>query len=204
MSSVATQRITASEYLAQERLALEKSEFYDGHLIAVTGGTAAHSLIKANLVRTIVNALASGRCRVFDSDMRLLTPSGYYAYPDVSVVCAEPQFADERQDVLLNPIVLIEVLSPTTERMDRGLKFEHYRTIPSLQEFLLVSQEHYCVEHFARHADGHRWILTAVVGQDSQIELPALSIQLTMAEIYAKVNIAERTSPESSVGDTDT
>ena len=136
MPSAATKRITSEEYLARERLATEKSEFFDGEVFAMTGGSAVHSLLAVNLSRELGNVLSKGPCRVFNSDMRVRTGTGLYTYPDVSVVCDVPEFEDDSsKDVLINPKVICEVLSPSTEAYDRGKKFEHYRTIASVMEY---------------------------------------------------------------------
>ena len=191
MSIAATKRITADDYLTQERLAVTKSEFLDGQVFAMAGSTAEHSLIKANAVRALGNAMADGPCRVYDSDMRVQTNSGLFTYPDASVVCDPPEFLSDRRDVLLNPKVIVEVLSPSTERDDRGQKFRHYRSISTLEEYLLISSDCKAVEHYARNVDGQTWTLSAVIGPNTQIALPTLKLSLSLNELYAKVDVPD-------------
>lgn len=194
--SSAVKRISSDEYLARERLATEKSEFYEGQVFAMGGGSANHSLIAANLLGELRNKLAVGSCRVFTSDMRIRTASGLYTYPDVSVVCDAPCFEDDLvRDVLLNPRVICEVLSPSTEGYDRGKKFEHYRTIPSLLEYVLVSPERHLVEHYLRQADAAHWLLTAIMSPDSQLAFPTLNVAVGIDELYAKVDLPTPRQP---------
>lgn len=189
--SSASKRLSNAEYLASERQALEKSEFYDGEVFAMGGGTANHSLLAANLARELGNQLAAGPCRVFNSDMRVRTPSGLYTYPDVSVVCVSPLFEDGNTlDVLLNPCVICEVLSPSTEAYDRGKKFAHYRTISSLMEYVLISQDKPVVEHYLRQPGADHWLFTAIVSDDSQLVLPTLDVSVSLRALYAKVGVA--------------
>ena len=124
---------TPAEYLALERAADAKSEYLDGEIVAMTGGSRAHSLIAANLVRELGNALRERPCEVYGSDLRVsVALAGLYAYPDVTVVCGQPTFTDDERDTLENPTVIVEVLSPSTEGLDRGAKFTRYRRLPSL------------------------------------------------------------------------
>ncbi len=133
--------LTPEEYLAIERRSETRNEYLDGEMVAMTGGSRNHNLIVMNIGRELSLQLKKRPCEVYASDQRVRIPAtGLYTYPDVVVVCAEPRFEDEELETLLNPTLLIEVLSPTTEAYDRGKKFEHYQTIPSLSEYLLVSR----------------------------------------------------------------
>ena len=191
MSSAALKRMCWEEYVERERQATEKSEFFDGELFAMAGGSFNHSLVATNLTREAGNALKGSGCRVNGSDLRILCPSGLGTYPDASIVCGEPQFQGERQETLLNPIVIVEVLSPTTEGYDRGKKFEHYQSLPSLKEYVLISQDHVRVEHFARQEATGKWLLTTLGDIEGSLELPAIGISLSVAEIYAGVTFDE-------------
>ena len=136
-----TSEITEAEYLAEERKRPFKSEYFRGEVFAMVGASEKHNLIVANLITTLNMQLKGKPCRVYPSDMRLkIEKSKLYTYPDVMVLCGERQFVDEKNDTLLNPEVIIEVLSDSTESYDRGVKFEHYRTAPSLKEYILISQ----------------------------------------------------------------
>ncbi len=180
-------RWTEEEYLQIERRAEFRSEFFDGEMFAMAGGTLRHSLIAANLVREIGNRLKGKPCTAFNSDLRLkIEATGLYTYPDLSVICGQPRFVDEHEDTIVNPTVIVEVLSDSTEAYDRGRKFEHYRQIPSLQEYLLVSQKETRVEQFVRQAD-HKWLLNEVTDRKAVLSLPSLGIAVSLDEIFAQV-----------------
>ena len=141
--------LTPEEYLARERRAETKSEYLRGEVFAMAGASRAHNLIASNAAGELRQQLRDRPCEVYPSDMRVkVSPSGLYTYPDVTVVCGEPQFEDAEVDTLLNPKVLVEVLSPSTADYDRGGKFTHYRRLPSLQEYVLISQDRPLVEHY--------------------------------------------------------
>lgn len=193
MSTVAVPRYTAAEYLAFERDSDTKHEFYRGELFAMSGGTGPHSGIASNIIRALGNALSDRPCIVHTSDLRVACPTGLYTYPDVSVVCGKVQYEDAANDVLLNPIVIVEVLSPSTEAYDRGAKFKHYRTIPSFREYVLVSQHEARVEHYSRQQDAAHWLLTTIDDPQGVVAFPALNCTIPMAEIYAKVEFGPET-----------
>lgn len=182
--------LSPEEYLAIERRSDIKSEYLDGEMFAMTGGSLRHNLIVANLIRELGLQLKKRPCQVFPSDLRVHIPAtGLYTYPDVHVVCGDPRLADEHQDTLLNPTLIIEVLSPTTEAYDRGKKFEHYRSLESFVEYLLVSQSEPRVEQFLRQ-DGNRWLFSEAVGLEATLPLPSIQGELALGEIYDKVVLA--------------
>ena len=186
MSSQPTTYLTPAQYLAIERKAEHKSEYIDGEMVAMTGASRNHNLIAFNLTREISQQLRGRPCEGYASDMRVRVPSTrLYTYPDVVVVCGEPQFEDEYVDTLLNPTVIIEVLSPSTELYDRGKKFGFYRSIESLAEYLLIAQDERRVEQYAKQADG-RCLLSDYRLPEDVIELPSIQCKLTMREIYDK------------------
>jgi Uma2 family endonuclease len=180
--------VTPEEYLARERLAETKSEYYDGEIFAMAGGSPEHSLISANILRELGQQLFEKPCRVYNSDLKVRATETTYTYPDVTVVCGEPVFDDPEADVLLNPTVIVEVLSETTEGWDRGGKFERYRGQESLQEYLLVAQDRAHLERYARQPSGE-WLLTIVHGLDGALTLPSLGCQLELARVYHMVNL---------------
>jgi Uma2 family endonuclease len=185
------QRLTETEYLELDRGAEGKSEFYEGEVFAMSGGTRWHSLIAANLSRELGNQLR-GRCLVYDSNLRIkVEVTGLHTYPDVTVACGEPRFADQEQDTLLNPTLLVEVLSASTEAYDRGKKFEHYRRIPSLREYLLVSQTEPRIEQFICQGGGE-WLLRDVFGIENRLALPSLDIAISLGEVFAHVQFPEQ------------
>lgn len=189
MSVLSRPHVTPEEYLEQERKAPYKSQYYKGQIYAMVGATSSHSLITGNLIRVIGNQLKGRPCVVHTSDMRInVSATGLYTYPDVSALCGEPRFLDDRQDTLLNPTVIFEVLSRSTELYDRGKKFEHYRSIPSLREYVLLSQARPRIEVFSRKTDGS-WGLSEATGLDSQIEIGSISCILHLAEVYDKVEL---------------
>lgn len=187
MSLQPQQRYTAEEYLARERKAEYRSEYYAGEIFAMSGASEQHNLIVTNLVREISLQFKGRLCKVYASDLRVkVSPVGLYTYPDVVALCGEPQFDDAHRDTLLNPTIVIEVLSPSTEAYDRGDKSAHYRQLASLEEYLLVSQEKVHVEHYMRRPDQH-WLLSEAAGMKDAIELPSVQCVLALSEIYDKV-----------------
>lgn len=187
MSSLVEYRMSPEEYLRLERAAETKSEFDDGVVFAMAGASERHYLIVAGLIRSLGNRLPSS-CRVYASDLRVrvLNPTRFF-YPDLSVVCSEPRFADDHRDVLLNPGVIVEVLSDRTAAFDRGKKFLSYQTIDSLQEYVLVSQDEPLVEHYQR--DGGHWLYTTAQGHDATLPLPSLECALPLHEIYYQIEV---------------
>jgi Uma2 family endonuclease len=187
MSSVLTQtRYTAEEYLTLERSASCKSEFHNGEIYAMTGASRKHNLITVNIARELSIQLKKRPCEAYISDMRVKAAEARsYHYPDITVVCGTPQFEDAHLDALLNPTLLIEVLSPSTEAYDRGGKFAHYRKIPSLREYVLVAQDQPTIERYVRHEDV--WILTEAAGLEASVPLASIDCILSLSEIYDKV-----------------
>lgn len=181
--STALKRLSVDEYLAIERASETKSEFFDGEMFAMAGATANHNLIVTSVGAGLLNALR-GRCRVYSSDLKVRSPRGLYTYPDISVSCDAPQLEDDHADVLLNPVLVVEVLSPSTEAYDRGKKFEHYRTIASLKTYVLVSQDHANVDMFTRQSDG-RWLLTSI--QSGELRIPNPECVLRLDDIYDQI-----------------
>jgi Uma2 family endonuclease len=186
---------TPEEYLALEREADYKSEYLDGQIYAMAGGSPEHNAIGANLLGALVPQLRGGPCRSFTSDQRVkLEETGLYTYPDITIVCGERHFDDARRDTLLNPTLIIEVLSDSTEAYDRGEKFAHYRRVESLREYVLVSQNRPRIERYLRQPDG-TWNYAAVDGLESEIRLDSIGCLLRLAEVYDGISF-ER-PPES-------
>jgi Uma2 family endonuclease len=177
---------TAREYLAWERQQPTRHEFFQGEVFAMGGATREHNLLVVNITAELRNALRKKPCETYPSDMRVKVPAtGLYTYPDASVVCGKPEFEDGALDTLLNPLVLVEVLSDSSERYDRGKKFEQYRSIPSLTDYVLVAQDHVLVEHF-RRGEGDTWVLREVRA-GGRVELSGPECALEVDEIYLKV-----------------
>jgi Uma2 family endonuclease len=177
---------TPAEYLARERLAETKSEYLNGEIRAMTGASRRHNLIVSNLSREISGQLRGGPCESYIGDMRVkVSASGLYTYPDVVVACPPIQFEDAEVDTLLNPTVIVEVLSPSTEQHDRGEKFRQYRRLGSLREFILVAQDAPRIERYLRQGDV--WVLSDVSGLDSTLALESIRCTVSLADIYDKV-----------------
>jgi Uma2 family endonuclease len=195
-------RLTEAEYLEIERRAEFKSEFFQGEIFAMAGGTRLHSLIATNFARELGNRLRGIDCIVYNSDLRVkVEPSGLYTYPDLSVVCGELRFVDGQDDTILNPKVIVEVLSDSTEAYDRGAKFELYRQLSSLQTYLLTSQRQPRVEMFTRQPSGE-WLLGEAFGLDAQLALPTLNVTISLGEVFANVVFPPATlRPERQVRD---
>jgi Uma2 family endonuclease len=178
--------ITPEEYLALERSSEIKHEYADGEIFAMSGGTRAHSLVAGNVLAEVRAALSERDCEVHGSDLRIKIPAtGRYVYPDTSVVCGPPQFEDAEEDTLLNPKVIVEVLSKSTEPYDRGDKFENYQSLASLREYVLLSQKKVRVEHYSRQPDG-TWVLR-VLGAGETLDLPSIDCAIPVDRIYLKV-----------------
>jgi Uma2 family endonuclease len=187
MAGQSTPKLSVQDYLALERTDPEKHQYIDGEIFLMGGASATHNLITANIVGELRMALKSKPCRVYANDLRVkVNPAGLYTYPDVVVTCGEERFDDQQEDTLLNPIVLVEVLSDSTEAYDRGGKFAHYRRLESLRDYVLVSQNEPLVECFSRQAD-QRWLLSEARGLEATLLLPSLENGLALAEVYAKV-----------------
>lgn len=190
MAVQARPKLSPENYLAIERSADYKSEYLNGEIFAMVGASEPHNLILANLIREIGNQLKQRPCKVYPSDMRVkVSPTGLYTYPDVIVVCGKAQFEDARKDTLLNPTVIIEVLSDSTEGYDRGGKFEHYRRLESLAEYIMIAQNRYHLESYRRQPD-HQWLLTETTDPDSRFRLASIDCELALADIYDKVDWA--------------
>ena len=181
--------ITPEEYLAIERAAPSRSEYHDGQMFAMAGASRAHNLIVTNLVAEFRNRLRSRDCEVYSNDMRIqIASTGLYTYPDVVVVCGKPVLADHHADILTNPLLIIEVLSESTKDYDRGTKFSQYRRIPSLEEYLTVSQTEMLIEQSIRQPDGS-WLLRERRPVNGNVPISSLAIELNLADKYDKVEI---------------
>jgi Uma2 family endonuclease len=192
MSAQPLPRLTAEEYLATERAAEIRSEYYDGVMYAMAGGSFPHSVIIGNLFGELRSALRKRGCFVVSNDLRLrVSPARVYTYPDIIAGCDPPRFADDQKDTLLNPALVIEVLSPSTEAHDRGYKFVQYRQLESLREYVLVSQSEPRIERFERQADG-RWVLSEHVGMDAVCRFESVGCDVPLADIYENVAFGEQ------------
>ena len=179
--------LTEEEYLAIERQAEFRSEYFAGEMFAMAGASRRRNRIVTNLVAALDNQLRARPCNVYANDMRVKARStGLYTYPDVVITCGEESFADEENDVLLNPLVIIEVLSDSTEAYDRGKKFENYQSIASLTEYLLVSQSSQRVEQFVRQ-NSRNWLYSETHEAGDAIKLQSIECELKLADIYLKV-----------------
>ena len=183
-------KLTEAEYLAIERKAESKSEFFDGEMFAMAGGSPMHSLIATNLTSEVRGRLKRGPCLPFNSDLRLKTvTTGLITYPDLTVIFGPLEYATDEEDTVSNPTLLAEVLSDSTEAYDRGRKFEHYRQIASLREYLLVSQKEPRIEQFIRQQN-NEWLLRETSGLTATLTLPSLKITIALSEVFAHVQFA--------------
>ncbi|MCA1621338.1 MAG: Uma2 family endonuclease [Acidobacteria bacterium] len=180
--------VTPEEYLAAERLSETRSEYLDGGVYPMTGGTVNHNRITINLILELGTQLRSANCHVHATDLKVRLPdSRKFFYPDVMVICGDLQYHDERSDVILNPDLVVEVLSPSTEAYDRGAKFRAYQTIESLKEYLLVAQDAPVVERYLRNGDG-TWKYTLAEGLEGALTLPSVGCTLNLGAVYDKVD----------------
>ncbi len=182
---------TPEEYLALEEEAEYKSEYYQGEIFAMSGASVNHNRIIKNLIVLLESALENKPCEAFMGDVRLLVKeNGLYTYPDVVTVCGDLDFAPDRDDTITNPTVIIEVLSKSTEGYDRGAKFELYRALPTLQDYILVDQYKVHVEHFHKQEDA-RWILQEFNQLEDTLAIELVDFEISLQRIYQKVNWEE-------------
>lgn len=187
MSSHPKAYLTPEEYLAIERTAEGKSEYFNGETFAMSGGTSQHNIITVNVAASLHAQLRKRECTVFSSDQRVkVSATGLFTYPDISVVCGKAIFVDDRQDTLLNPTVIVEVLSKSTEGYDRNEKFAHYRKMDSLKQYLLISQFRHHVEVYTRQPDG-QLILTETDDPVGEVHLVSIQCTLSMTDVYEKI-----------------
>lgn len=192
MSTSPRTYITPEEYLEIERKAQFRSEYFQGEMFAMAGASRAHNIVTTNALAELREKLRSGPCEVYSKDMRVYVPAtGLYAYPDLVIVCDKPQFKDGEFDTLLNPVLLGEVLSPSTEFHDSRDTFDHFRTIPSLQEYLLLASERMHADWFTRGADG-KWILSPASAPEDSIEFTSIPCRLVLKDLYEKVEFSAR------------
>lgn len=183
--------VTPEEYLARERVAVEKCEYFRSEIFAMAGGSPAHNRITANLIREIDTRLLGGPCLTYTGGQRVkVTATELYTYPDVVVVCGEPEFERGGPDTLLNPTLLVEVLSPSTEGYDRGAKFGHFRRLHTLKEYVLVSPDRARVERYVRN--GEIWELTELDGLGSALRLDSVPGEIPLSRIYDRVSLPEQ------------
>jgi Uma2 family endonuclease len=189
MSTVPKPLLTPQQYLDRERIAEFRSEFYEGEMFAMAGASEVHNLIVANCIVVLGGQLKKRPCRVYPSDLKLfIRATGLFTYPDLMVICGESEFEFDRNDVIVNPNLLVEVLSDSTEGYDRGKKFLHYRAIPSLQEVVFIAQDRASVESYRRADDG-QWILSASSHLDCDHHLTSIQCDLPLADVYDKVKL---------------
>ena len=190
MSTLPKRFLTPQEYLEIERKAEFRSECYQGEMFAMAGASETHTMLSDNIIVLLVPKLRGGPCRAYSQNMRVqVGNTGLYTYPDIVVGCGERKFLDGHRDTLLNPTLIIKVLSPSTEAYDRGKKFTHYRSIESLQEYVLVSQDHVQVERYRRQPNGE-WSLAALDRPEDSVNFESLSCELRLSDIYEDVKFA--------------
>jgi Uma2 family endonuclease len=191
VSAIEKQTWTVEQYLEMERASEDKHEYLNGEIYLMSGASRNHNLVMANTLASLHGQLRKRPCIVFPSDMRVrVLDTGLYTYPDISVVCDPPQIDDTVQDTLLNPTLIVEVLSPSTESYDRNKKFRHYRTIDSLKEYVLVSQDEPRIERYLRQPN-REWLFADAVGLDASLEFTSVGCTLALADVYDKINFEE-------------
>jgi Uma2 family endonuclease len=182
-------RYTVEEYLSIEESAIERSEYYNGEIFTMAGGTPNHNQISGNLYIELSAALKKADYRVYMADVKLWIPQkNSFTYPDIMIIKGKPQFYNDSKDILLNPVLIVEVLSDSTKNYDKGDKFEHYRSLDSLQDYILVNQDSIHIEHF-RKIEKQEWLFTEVSDESNSLNLINLAIELNLTDIYNKVEL---------------
>lgn len=190
------QHMTPEEYLEFDRQSDTKHEYFGGEIYAMAGATKRHVQITSALTALLFNQTVNRPCNVFQSDMRVHIDQNTYFFPDLAIVCGDDQYLGEKEDTLLNPNVVIEVLSPSTKDRDRGSKWQQYRQIDSLQDYLLVSQDQMLVEHYTR--DGDAWVLRDYVNEYDSVPLPSIGCELKLSDIYQKIDFGQPEEEDTS------
>ena len=180
--------MSAEEYLAIDRAAETRSELLDGQMVAMSGGSMRHAKLGANLLGELHTALRGKECQAYSSDFRVRVSTTTYTYPDATVVCGKPALADELQDILLNPTVIFEILSPSTERYDRGIKLQRYRSIESLQDYVLVDQNQMRIDQYTR-GGSNTWTLRDYAGANATFTIESICVSLALHRLYERVEI---------------
>ncbi len=192
MTAVPKKKLEATEYLAIERAAAFRSEFYDGEMFAMAAANPEHNRVKENLIISIGGQIRGSPCQTYSSDQRVkVNMTGLYTYPDIVGVCGTPEYDAQDRDTLINPIVIIEVLSPSTESYDRGAKLRHYQQIATLKEYILVEQDQSLCEQFVRQAND-KWLLTTLSGLEAELALESVPARVPLSEIYAGITFTEK------------
>lgn len=201
MSAVLKTRLTEAEYLAFERSSEFRHEFHRSEIFAMAGASESHNLVAGNLF-TELNVMLRGKgCRAYTHDMRVYArESKTYVYPDIVVACPPIEFLDEKRDTLLNPQVVVEVLSPSTEAYDRGRKFDFYREAPSLQQYVLVTQDSKRAVSYVRQSDGVAWLMTPLDVPSAMIDFPSLGISVLLSDIYRDIELGASQPPQADAG----
>lgn len=181
--------VTEEQYLEFDRAAEFRHELLDGEIVELPGGNLRHATLLGNLMGSLHLPLRTTSCQMFGCDLRLRVSSSIYTFPDLTVVCGRPLTADKQKDVLLNPRVIFEVLSPWTERYDRGLKLQHYRSIESLQDYILVSQDQVLIEQYTR-GDSETWAFRDYHGLEETLRIPSIGISLPLPGIYEGIDVS--------------
>ena len=193
------QDVTPEAYVAFDRASDGKNEYFDGTVYAMAGGSVRHNRIAGSTYATLYRQLRQRNCNIYSSDMRVkVAQTGLYTYPDITIICGNEQYEDESEDILLNPIIIIEVLSPSTEKYDRGKKFHQYRSILALREYILIAQDEYHIEKFTRQSD-NTWVFSEAIGRDGSLELRTIQCTLRLEEVYEKVDFS-REAPDQEAG----
>lgn len=184
--------VTVEEYLAQEEIREEKSEFIEGEIIKMAGASANHNRLAVNFSRLLPLEIDNQSYEIFVSDMRLLLPDGEnYFYPDVMVIKGEPRFTNEKETAVTNPCLIAEILSNSTEGFDKNQKFAFYRTIPELKEYILIDQEDYRVELY-RKVGKNQWLLTELMSQEDVLTLESVEVEISLADLYKRVKFTNK------------
>ena len=192
MSAIPKKRLTEAEYLDIEGAAEFRSEFFNGEMFAMAGASREHNELKDNLIVEIGGRLKGGPCRTYSVDMRVhVKRTGLYTYPDIVIVCGRGEFDRYKGvDILLNPQIVIEILSESTARYDRGTKFDNFQCLPSVKEYILVSQDKMCVERFVRQPD-EQWLLTTFDDPAGEFSLATIAIRIPLVDVYRGIELKE-------------
>lgn len=197
MAVAVAKQYTPAEYLQQEEQAEFRSEFIDGEILPVAGASANHNFLTGKFHARLLLALEDQNFAIFMSDMRLWLPQGNYTYPDVMAVAGEPRFTDRKQKELMNPCLLVEVLSDSTEGYDKTAKFRLYRAIPEFSEYILIDQSAYRVEQYTK-VENHQWLLTEWVGEAAVLQLQSVPVAIALKDLYQRVTFHVQTDTVQS------